>query len=63
MIGNGQPYRLDVWWQAAQQLGVSKSAVNIQLTPPTGAAGTLGELPVSAERGTRSVRCRMRGGR
>ena len=49
LIGNGQPYRLDVWWQAAQQLGVSKTAVNIQLTPPTGAAGTLGELPVSVE--------------
>ena len=49
VIGNGQAYRLDVWWQAAQQLGVSKSAVNIQLTPPTGTAGTLGELPLSGE--------------
>lgn len=44
-IANGQPYRLDVWWQAAQQLGVSKSAVDVQLTPSSGAAATLEALP------------------
>ena len=44
-IANGQPYRLDVWWRAAKQLGVSKSAVRVQLAPGTGAASTLGVLP------------------
>jgi hypothetical protein len=48
-IANGQPYRLDVWWQAAQTLGVSKGAVNVELAPATGAAGTLGQLPSSSE--------------
>jgi hypothetical protein len=33
LIENGQPYRLDIWWQAAQQLGVSKSPVQVQLAP------------------------------
>ncbi|MGH2865938.1 MAG: hypothetical protein ACRDJX_11930, partial [Solirubrobacteraceae bacterium] len=45
LITNGQPYRLDVWWQAAQPLQISKSAVNVQLAPRTGAAPTLGALP------------------
>ncbi len=45
VIENGQPYRLDLWWQAAQALGVSKSPVRVQLAPPTGSAGTLGTLP------------------
>jgi hypothetical protein len=48
-IENGQPYRLDLWWQAAQQLAVSKSPVQIQLAPQTGTAPTLGELPTSTE--------------
>jgi hypothetical protein len=48
-IENGQPYRLDLWWQAAQQLQVSKSSVQIQLVPQTGTAPTLGELPTSPE--------------
>lgn len=48
-IGNGEPYRVDVWWQAARQLGISKSAVNIQLAPATGAAATLAALPRSQE--------------
>jgi hypothetical protein len=48
-IANGQPYRLDVWWQAAQPLGISKSAVRVQLAPGTGAAATLGALPSSSE--------------
>ncbi len=49
LIENGQPYRLDVWWQAAQSLGVGKSAVQIQLAPATGAAGALEALPESGE--------------
>jgi hypothetical protein len=48
-IDNGQPYRLDVWWQAAQPLGISKSAVKVQLAPATGTAPTLGTLPGSSE--------------
>jgi hypothetical protein len=43
-IANVEPYRLDVWWQAARQLAVTKSAVEIQLAPSTGAAQTLGQL-------------------
>jgi len=38
-IGNGEPYRLDLWWQAAQRLGVSKSAVRIERAPSGGAVG------------------------
>jgi hypothetical protein len=45
LIGNGQPYRLDVWWMSAGALGVSKNAVDIQLAPATGAGTTLGQLP------------------
>jgi hypothetical protein len=48
-IGNGQPYRLDVWWQAAHQLDITKTAVKVQLTPPTGAGATLQELPDTTE--------------
>jgi hypothetical protein len=48
-IANGQPYRLDVWWQAAQTLQISKSTVRVQLAPGTGAAATLGALPSSSE--------------
>lgn len=50
-IGNGQPYRLDVWWQAAQPLGITKTAVKVALAPSTGAAPTLGALPAAAEAG------------
>lgn len=46
-ISNGQPYRLDVWWQAAQHLGITKTPVKIALAPTTGAAGTLVALPES----------------
>jgi hypothetical protein len=49
LIENGQPYRLDVWWQAAQTLGVTKSAVDVQLAPATGAAGALEALPEPSE--------------
>ncbi|HEX5308931.1 MAG TPA: hypothetical protein VFW38_07615 [Solirubrobacteraceae bacterium] len=48
-IGDGEPYRLDVWWQAAQTLQVSKSAVRVQIAPSTGAAPTLGALPSASE--------------
>jgi hypothetical protein len=48
-IANGQPYRLDVWWQAARQLGITKSPVKIALAPATGASGTLAALPQSHE--------------
>jgi hypothetical protein len=48
-IANGQPYRLDVWWQTAQSLQISKSAVRVQLAPGTGTAATLGALPSSGE--------------
>ncbi len=48
-IANGQPYRIDVWWQAAQPLGITKSAVRVQLAPSIGAAPTLGALPASSE--------------
>ena len=48
-IGNGQPYRLDLWWRTARALGVSKDAVEIELAPASGAAGTLGALPQAAE--------------
>jgi hypothetical protein len=48
-IENGEPYRLDLWWQAAQALGVSKSAVQIQLAPASGSAATLGALPATLE--------------
>jgi hypothetical protein len=48
LIANGQPYRVDVWWQSAGSLGVSKSAVKIALAPPLGAGGVLGETPAGA---------------
>jgi hypothetical protein len=48
-IGNGQPYRLDVWWQSAQTLQVTKTAVRIELAGASGAAATLGQLPESQE--------------
>lgn len=48
-IGDGQPYRLDVWWQAAQRLAITKSPVEVQLVPHTGAGATLEALPQSSE--------------
>ena len=49
LIANGQPYRLDVWWQSAGPLGVSKNPVDIELAPATGAGATLGQLPSSTQ--------------
>ncbi len=51
-ITNGQPYRLDVWWQAAQTLQITKSAVKIALAPQTGSGATLQALPGSSEAGS-----------
>lgn len=48
-IANGAPYRVDVWWQAAQPLQITKSAVRIELAPVGGTAATLGELPAREE--------------
>jgi hypothetical protein len=50
-IADGQPYRLDVWWQAAQSLGITKSAVQVQITPRTGTGATLEALPEPGEAG------------
>jgi hypothetical protein len=47
LISNGQPYRLDVWWQSAGPLGVSKNAVKIALAPPLGAGQLLGQVPTA----------------
>jgi hypothetical protein len=47
VISNGQPYRVDVWWESAGALNVSKSAVKIALAPPLGTAGALGEAPLA----------------
>jgi hypothetical protein len=47
-ISNGQPYRLDVWWQSAGPLGVSKNAVRIALAPPVGAGQLLGQSATGA---------------
>ena len=50
-IQNGQPYRLDVWWQSAGPLGVSKNAVKIALAPAVGAGQLLGQTPTIASGG------------
>jgi hypothetical protein len=42
-IANRQPYRIDVWYQAAAALGISKSPVKIALAPPVGAGNLLSE--------------------
>lgn len=57
-IGYGQgpgqpiPYRLDVWWQAAAQLQITKSTVEIQRLPATGSGALLNELPAGTQPGT-----------
>jgi hypothetical protein len=52
LISGGQPYRLDVWWQAARPLQITKSPVKVQLAPHTGAGATLEVLPGSSEAGS-----------
>jgi hypothetical protein len=54
-IANGEPYRLDLWWQAAQNLDVSKGAVRIQLAPASGTANTLGQSTSAEETGATST--------
>jgi hypothetical protein len=57
-IGNGEPYRLDLWWQVARELGVSKSPVGVALAPASGAAATLEALPeAQAEGGEATGHC------
>ena len=54
-IGYGQgpgqtiPYRIDVWWQAAAQLAITKSTVQIERLPDSGSGGLLGQMPSSAD--------------
>ncbi len=61
-IENGEPYRLDIWWQAAQPLAVSKSPVQIQLAPASGAAATLEQLPESTEPSSGGEACQSEPG-
>lgn len=41
-------YRIDVWYQAAAHLGISKTPITAQLAPGTGTGTALGQLPTSA---------------
>ncbi|HEY3944436.1 MAG TPA: hypothetical protein VGL78_04345 [Solirubrobacteraceae bacterium] len=43
----GFEYRIDLWGPAAQALGVTKSQVDIELAPTTGAGNVLGATPPS----------------
>jgi hypothetical protein len=54
-IAGGEPYRLDLWWQAAQTLDASKRGVRIQLAPTDGTAATLGEDTTAEETGGTST--------
>jgi hypothetical protein len=40
-------YRIDVWYQAAAQLEISKTPITAQLAPGSGTGASLGQLPVS----------------
>lgn len=55
--GPGQtiPYRLDVWWQSAAMLGISKTPVSIELAPNSGAGALLGQLPPAGASPTGSL--------
>jgi hypothetical protein len=54
-IGYGQgpgqsiAYRMDVWWQAAARLNITKSAVQIQRLPGTGSGALLDQLPAGTQ--------------
>lgn len=54
-IGYGQgpgqtiPYRMDVWWQAAAQLDITKSTVQIQRLPGGGSGALLDQLPAGTQ--------------
>ena len=47
----GFEYRIDLWGQAAQALGVSKDQVDVQLAPTSGAGGVLEATPGANEEG------------
>jgi hypothetical protein len=47
--GQSTPYRMDVWWQAAAQLNISKSTVEIQRLPASGSGGVLDPLPAGTQ--------------
>ena len=49
--GQAIPYRVDVWWQSAAALGISKTPVAIELAPSSGAGALLGQLPAVASTG------------
>jgi hypothetical protein len=49
--GQAIPYRVDVWWQSAVALGISKTPVAIELAPSSGAGALLGQLPAGAATG------------
>ncbi|HTZ62663.1 MAG TPA: hypothetical protein VMB51_01010 [Solirubrobacteraceae bacterium] len=61
-IENGEPYRLDIWWQAAQTLQISKSAVQITLAPQGGTAATLGETPEPTNTESENTSCASEAG-
>lgn len=47
----GFEYRVDLWGPSAEALGVTKSQVDIQLAPATGAGGALEATPGASEAG------------
>jgi hypothetical protein len=55
--GQSTPYRLDVWWQAAAQLAITKSTVEIQRLPATGSGAVLDQLPNGTPAATASSGC------
>jgi hypothetical protein len=60
-IADGEPYRLDLWWQAARTLNVSKGPVRIALAPAGGAAATLEATPPSLAGDSGSEACASTG--
>jgi hypothetical protein len=55
--GQSTPYRLDVWWQAAARLAITKSTVEIQRLPATGSGAVLDQLPAGTQAATASSGC------
>ena len=48
-IANGQPYRIDVWWQAARTLDVTKTAVMVAARAGLGRGGDARTAPRSQQ--------------
>lgn len=48
-------YRIDVWYASADQLGITKTPVDIQLAPPSGTGPILGVTPSAPPPGTTGV--------